>query len=55
MNEKQLDFDTVSLDPVNMDCTTEFIEVSDGGLCYWSMNVNIDREVCFDLMINSNA
>lgn len=43
------------LHELNVDWTNQLIQVSDGGFCYWSMEVNLDTGTYFNLYINGNG
>lgn len=48
----EIDGEMVNL---NLVWTKHFIEVADGGWCYWQMKVNVETGEYFDLHINGNG
>ena len=44
--------DSKSAEWTKMDWKNEFVEVEDGGKCYWQIKINLDNKEYFDLGIN---
>lgn len=54
-NAEMIIYDVDTLAPIHIDWKDQLIIVSDGGACYWSVEINLDNEFYIDLMINGNA
>jgi len=39
----------------NIDWKREILEVLDGGKCYFNLKVNLDQDICYEMMVNGEA